>query len=186
MDGEVALRVSEEVPSADAADDFNLDGVFEAFKVGVETPIDAEDTETHYNLGIAYKEMGLLDDAVAEFDKAMRNPGRWVDSLTLKGTCLFEKGAFDQAEEVFKSGLAYPGLNTAERTSLHYEMGLLYEAWQRPLEALGSFQRAADADLFFRDVGEKVEALRKTLGLEAKDGKDDSGAKGNKSRVSYV
>jgi tetratricopeptide (TPR) repeat protein len=116
----------------------------------------------------------------------MKNPGRLVDSLTLKGTCLFEKGAFDQAEEVFKSGLVYPGLNAAERISLHYEMGLLYEACGRPLEALDSFQSAADADLFFRNVGEKIEALRKILGLDANTGNEDPGGKGSRSRVSYI
>lgn len=179
-------QAPEERMSLDETDRIDLDGVFDEFKIGVETPIDIEDTETHYNLGIAYKEMGLLDDAVAEFDKAMKNPVRLADSLTLKGTCLFEKGTFDQAEEVFKNGLAYPDLNPAERTSLHYEMGLLYEAWDRPLEALDSFQSAADADPFFRNVGEKVEALRKTIGLDAGDGKEETGAKGNKSRVSYV
>jgi hypothetical protein len=63
----------------------------------------------------------------------MKNPGRWIDSLTLKGTCLLEKGVFAQAEEVFKSGLVFPELKAAERISLHYEMGLLYEAWGRPL-----------------------------------------------------
>jgi tetratricopeptide (TPR) repeat protein len=167
-------------------DHLSLDGIVDDFKMNVETQIDAEDTETHYNLGIAYKEMGLFDDAVAEFDKAMKNPGRLVDSLTLKGTCLFEKGAFDLAEEVFKSGLVYPGLNVAERISLHYEMGLLYEAWGRPLEALDSFQSAADADLFFRNVGEKIEALRKILGLDANTGKEDPGSRGSRSRVSYI
>ena len=182
---EEAWREYEEMPGLAEVDHLSFDGG-DDFKKNVETQIDAEDTETHYNLGIAYKEMGLLDDAVAEFDKAMKNSGRLVDSLTLKGTCLFEKGAFDQAEEVFKSGLVYPGLNAAERISLHYEMGLLYEAWGRPLEALDSFQSAADADLFFRNVGEKIEALRKILGLDANTGNEDPGAKGNRSRVSYI
>ncbi len=168
------------------ADRVSHEEAFDEFRIAVDTPIDIEDTETHYNLGIAYKEMGLLDEAVAEFDKAMRNPGRMVDSLTLKGTCLFAKGDLAQAEKVFKSGLVYPGLSTAERVSLNYEMGLLYEAWGRPLEALDSFQAASDVDLFFRDVGEKIETLRKTLGLDVNTDKEDTGAGGNRSRVSYI
>jgi tetratricopeptide (TPR) repeat protein len=170
----------------ETADRVNHEESFDEFRIAVDTPIDIDDTETHYNLGIAYKEMGLLDEAVAEFDKAMRNPGRMVDSLTLKGSCLFAKGDLAQAEKVFKSGLVYPGLNTAERVSLYYEMGLLYEAWGRPLEALDSFQAAADVDLFFRDVGEKIETLRKNLGLDVNTDKEDTGAGGSRSRVSYI
>jgi tetratricopeptide (TPR) repeat protein len=88
---EEAWREHEELLGLNKVDRLSRDGVVDDFKKNVETQIDAEDTETHYNLGIAYKEMGLFDDAVAEFDKAMNNPGRLVDSLTLKGTCLFER-----------------------------------------------------------------------------------------------
>lgn len=160
-------------------------GAFADSQRGIETPIDVEDTESHYNLGIAYKEMGLLDEAIAEFDKAVNNPSRRVGCLTLKGICLAEKGAFDPAEEVFKSAMAHPGLSDGERISLLYELGLLYEGWDKPLEALDSFQSVADADLFFRDVGEKVEFLRKGLGLGAGD-ESESRPKGDKDRVSYV
>jgi tetratricopeptide (TPR) repeat protein len=130
--------------------------------------------------------MGLLDEAVAEFDKAVINPARRVGCLTLKGICLTEKGSPDLAEEAFKSAMAHPGLNDGERISLLYELGLLYEGWNKPLEALDSFQSVADADLFFRDVGEKVEALRKKLGLDAGEEDGESGPKGDKNRVSYV
>lgn len=184
---EGALRATEGLPGLEDVDRFRVDGIFSEFKRGIESQIDGEDTETHYNLGIAYKEMGLLEDAVAEFDKAMKNPGRTIDCLTLKGICLAELGAFDGAAEVFKSGLAYPELNNGERTSLHYELGLLFEAWGRPLDALDSFQCVADSDLFFRDVGEKIRELRKRLGLDDGVGAgDESGAKGSKDRVSYV
>ena len=153
---------------------------------GIETRIDVEDTESHYNLGIAYKEMGLLDEAVAEFDKALHNPARRLGCLMLKGICLVEKGSFDEAEDAFKSGMAHPGLSDSERISLLYELGLLYEGWNKPLEALDSFQSVADADLFFRDVGEKVAVLRKNLGMESGEDEDESGPKGDKNRVSYV
>jgi tetratricopeptide (TPR) repeat protein len=153
---------------------------------GVETELALEDTESHYNLGIAYKEMGLLDDAVSEFDKAGNDPARRVDCLTLKGICLAEQGAFAQAEEAFKSALAFPALTPAERISLNYEVGLLYQAWNRPLDALDCFQNVADADLFFRDAGEKIESLRKDLGLDNEVEEKTSAEKRKKSRISYV
>jgi tetratricopeptide (TPR) repeat protein len=153
---------------------------------GIETRIDVEDTESHYNLGIAYKEMGLLDEAVAEFDQAVHNPARRLGCLMLKGMCLVEKGSFDEAEDAFKSGMAHPGLSEGERISLLYELGLLYERWNKHLEALDSFQSVADADLFFRDVGEKVAVLRKKLGMDVGEVEGESRPKGDKNRVSYV
>ena len=163
-----------------------VEDLLKEFQKGVREHLDEKDFETHYNLGIAYKEMGLLDEAVAEFDKALHNPARRLGCLILKGICLVEKGAFDQAEAAFKSGMAHPGLSEGERISLLYELGLLYEGWNKPLEALDSFQSVVDADLFFRDVGEKVAVLRKKLGMEAGEDEDESGPKGDKNRVSYV
>jgi tetratricopeptide (TPR) repeat protein len=161
-------------------------GVFADSQKGIETAIDVEDTESHYNLGIAYKEMGLLDEAIAEFDKAMNNAGRRLDCLTLKGICLAEKGAFEQGEEALKAGLHHPGLSDDERISLLYEMALLYESWGRLLDALDSFQSVADVDLFYRDVGEKIRSLRKQLGLDDSEDGGESGPTGDKDRVSYV
>jgi tetratricopeptide (TPR) repeat protein len=116
----------------------------------------------------------------------VRNPARRLGCLMLKGICLLEKGSFDEAEDAFKSGMAHPGLSDGERISLLYELGLLYERWNKHLEALDSFQSVADADLFFRDVGEKVAVLRKKLGMDVGEVEGESRPKGDKNRVSYV
>ncbi len=144
--------------------------------------IDPEDAESHYNLGIAYKEMGLTDDAIAEFDKAMHNPGRALDALTLKGLCLLDQGAFAEAEEIFRSGLDNLPLSRAETTGLRFELGLLYQAWGRPEQALETFETVAAEDSFYRNVGEKLAALREELGR----GDGTGGRGGKKDRISYV
>jgi len=161
-----------------------LDGIFSEFKKGVEDQIGNEDAESHYNLGIAYKEMGLLDDAVAEFEKAMAHPDRTVDCLTLKGICLAEGGKLAAAQEVFRAGLKLSELNPEEIASLHYELGLLAEKTEHPMEALEHFQAVSDADSFFRDVGEKIRQLRRELGLESEEGGETPS--GSKNRVSYL
>ncbi|MEZ4598935.1 MAG: tetratricopeptide repeat protein [Syntrophotaleaceae bacterium] len=163
-----------------------LDGSLSEFKKGLENQISAEDTETHYNLGIAYKEMGLLDDAIEQFEKAMLDPGRRVDCLTLKGVCLVQKGEFEKAVEAFKAGLALDDLKNEERTCFHYELGILYQSWQRPLEALESFQCVAEAEPFFRDVESRIKDLRKELGLAEDEGAEGSGGKSSKNRISYI
>jgi tetratricopeptide (TPR) repeat protein len=163
-----------------------LDGSLSEFKKGLENQIGSEDTETHFNLGIAYKEMGLFDDAVEQFDKAMHDPLRRIDCLTLKGICLIEKGAFERAVKVFKTGLALVDIKAEERTSLYYELGLLYQSWGRSLEALDSFQCVADVEPFFREVETKIRALRKELGLDDNGGSENSGNGSGKNRVSYI
>lgn len=143
-------------------DKYGLDGVFSEFKKGIGRQLDEEDTETHYNLGIAYKEMGLLDDAIAEFRVAARDPQREVDCLTLLGICHREKGEFKAAEELLLRGLAGKGRAPEEVLSLKYELALLYEAEGRGEDALKAFREVADINPSFRETGKKAAGL---LGL---------------------
>ncbi len=182
---DIDILADEDQAGFGAADGTEVFG-FADSQMGVETEIDVDDAESHYSLGIAYKEMGLLDDAVKEFDQAMKNPSRVVDCLTLKGVCLLEKGAFDAAEETLKEALACDGLSDEQRLSLDYELGLAYQASNFPEQALECFQRVADVDLFYRQAGEKLKSLREQLGLGPESDQEDSTAKGNKDRVSYV
>ena len=162
---------------------FRVDGVVSDGR-GVEPQIDENDVESHYNLGIAYKEMGLFEDAATEFDYAMRHPSRRIDCLTLKGICQVDLGRFEAAEATFKAGLADRNLSSDGRMSLYYELGLLLEGRGRLEEALEAYQQVADLDLFYRNIGDKLQTLKNRLGVT--NGVDGSGAKGNKDRVSYV
>ncbi len=156
-------------------------------KKRVKTGVEVEDPETHFNLGIAYKEMGLLDDAIGEFDKAMRAPARAASCLILKGMCLLEKGERKKAEETLKTGLAGTGFSEEDRISLHFELGEIYEGGNQFSEALDCFKYVAERDRFHRNASERVDVLRQRLGLENDD--NDAGAAkagGRKNRVSYV
>ncbi len=177
---ESAFDAGSEMESLDERDLSRLDGLLSEFKKGVERQVSQEDTETHYNLGIAYKEMGLLDDAIAEFDRVQRgDPKRASDCLTLKGICYAERGEFPQAEKAFREGLALPQLSPPEQLSIFYELGMVYQAWGRSEEALKSFEQVSGADAGFRDVAEKLEELRQQA-------VDREQAGGGKSRISYV
>jgi len=149
------------------------------------TELDSGDTESHYNLGIAYKEMGLHDDAVAEFNKASSDPSRQVDCLTLKAQCFLELGNYETAEKTLRQALALEKVSQEERVTLHYELGLFYRTVGRPLEALESFQGVAEYDLFFRDVGEIIKSLRKELNLDD-ESDDEENVRRNRDRISFV
>ena len=181
-----AFDATEGLEGVDESDRFQFDGVFSEFKKGVDSQIEGEDAEAHYSLGIAYKEMGLLDDAIVEFEKTMKNPARYVDGLTAKGICLAEKGSFENAEHTFKTGLAKDGLDSEERISIYYELGLLYEVWGKPGEAFECFKRVAAADSFFRNVAEKLSALSQELGVASPAAKDEGSGRSKKDRISFV
>jgi tetratricopeptide (TPR) repeat protein len=146
--------------------------------------LDSSDTESHYNLGIAYKEMGLYDDAVAEFEKAFRDPARAVDCKILMGQCHVDAGNAEAAIETFRGGLAIEGLNDEAQKTLNFELGMAYQQDGKLLEALECFQQVAEKDHFFRDVAELIKTLRVELGLDDSD--DNGGPQGDRDRVSYV
>lgn len=161
------------------------------FRTDVDEQIAADDLESHYNLGIAYREMGLFDDAIVEFSKAENDPVRFVDCLTLKGLCHVDKGEFEKSEEAFKTALSGDSLDDGQKLSIYYELGILYEGWERPLDALDSFQFVADCDLFFRDVADRIESLRNSLGMTDETGVTDNGKTDEvsvetKDRISFL
>lgn len=162
-----------------------LDGSLSAFKKGLADAVAPDDIESHFNLGIAYKEMGLLDEAIEEFDKSMAHPSRHIDALTLKSLCLAARGNFAGAADLFRQGLDHDRLKDQERLNLYFELGLLYVAWSRPLDALESFQRVADVDPFFREASEQVRQLRRQLGLDG-DEPGGSGQGPGQSRVTFL
>lgn len=145
---------------------------------GVVTVITDDDTESSYNLGIAYKEMGLLEDAILEFAKAERNPDRKVDCLLLKADCLIAQQKFEAAEEMLTIGLSDRALTSKDRVVIYYQTGLLYEAWNRYSDALSSYQVVADNDVTFRDVRSKINELKELV--------DDGGGSFESNRVSYL
>ncbi len=152
------------IADEDAADSgpsgkYTLDGLFSAFKQGVDRQLDQGDTETHYNLGIAYKEMGLYDDAIAEFQAASLGTDRVADCLTLQGICYRDKGDSASAEEAFRKGLAMAGLSTEEALSLKYELALLLENTDRVGDALQLYREVRQVDAGFREVGAKIAVM---------------------------
>ncbi|HSS00321.1 MAG TPA: tetratricopeptide repeat protein, partial [Kofleriaceae bacterium] len=127
--------------------------------VMLEKPLDDGDSVTHYDLGLAYKEMALYDDAIKSFEKVLRAPGREVQCRVMMGMCLREQGNPSEAIHQFKQGLhAEP--TERERQSLYYEIGITYETIGDDSEALYYLEMVLKRDPHFADAALRAEALR--------------------------
>ncbi|MCS6798517.1 MAG: tetratricopeptide repeat protein [Myxococcota bacterium] len=155
----LALELGPEATTSTQNDAIDVDAVFEQFKKGVAEQVGVEDSDTHFDLGIAYKEMGLLDDAIAEFDLARRSPHRECMAYTMMGICYVEKGMLAEAIGHFKKGLYAEHKTEREELGLYFELGAAYEAMQDVKEALYYFQKVHKRDPTFRDVGARIQAL---------------------------
>ncbi len=140
--------------------------------VMLERPVEENDAETHYDLGLAYKEMGLLDEAIKAFEKALRAPGREVQCRVMIGMCHRDMNNPSEAIMQFKQGLhAEP--QERERQSLHYEIGMTYEAMGDFGEALYYFEMVTKRDPGFADAGARADKLRSRVGRGVRPADDD-------------
>jgi tetratricopeptide (TPR) repeat protein len=140
--------------------------------VMLEKPLDDGDSDTHYDLGLAYKEMTLLDEAIKAFEKALRAPGREVQCRVMIGMCMRDMGNPSEAIQQFKQGLhAQP--SERERQSLYYEIGVTYEALGDDAEALYYFEMVLKRDPGFADASLRAERLRLRGGRAVQPHDDD-------------
>ncbi|MBI4542113.1 MAG: tetratricopeptide repeat protein [Gemmatimonadetes bacterium] len=151
------LRIEDEEPSGDEQKDFAQ--MLAAFKKGIEANVGEEDFQSHYDLGVAYKEMGLLDEAIAEFQKALRSTEGRLRSSEALGLCFFEKGQFAVAETILRRALELPAASDAARLGLLYWLGRTLEEQGKAQEALGAYNRVFAVDIDFQDVNRRVEML---------------------------
>src|SRR2546426_2672525 len=93
------------------------------FKQGIDENIDEADFQSHYDLGIAFKEMGLLDEAIAELQKALRAPEGKLKSSEALGLCFIEKGAHVVAESILRRARELPASGGQERVAILYSLG---------------------------------------------------------------
>jgi tetratricopeptide (TPR) repeat protein len=140
--------------------DSGLAEIFKEFKKGVDKQLGQEDYDTRYNLGIAYKEMGLVDEAIAEFQLAAKDERRLLECSSMLGICFLDKGMPKLAIKWFEKGLRAPGRSDEEYLGLRYDLASAHEAAGDLGTALGIFTELYGQDANFRDVASKVRELR--------------------------
>ena len=139
----------------------DVEEVFAKFKEGVSKQLSVDDGQAHYDLGLAYKEMGLLKDSISEFEIAARDPKLECVARSMVGYINVERGDLKDAVTAFQKGLAARVRTPEQETVLCFEIGSVYENMRQPKDALSFFQRVARRDPNYRDVQERIRRLTK-------------------------
>jgi len=142
-----------------APEEQSLEEIVEGFKKGMAETLSAEDFDTHYNLGIAYREMGLIDEAISEFQLAAKDPRYLVDCCSFLASCFIEKGFPELAVKWYNEGLSSPIITEDETLGLVYELGDLYMSIGKTEEARSRFVEIYGVNSGYRDVGTKLTEL---------------------------
>jgi tetratricopeptide (TPR) repeat protein len=147
-----------------------LKEVFDEFRAELgEMGAEDEDLETHYNLGIAFREMGLLEEAISEFQKVAKANDRGrafrytMQCCTLLGLAFMEKGQPAIAAIWYERALKTPGMDPESTLALRYDLGVAQESAGEPEAALKSFSQVYAMNIDYRDVAERIAALQKPI-----------------------
>jgi tetratricopeptide (TPR) repeat protein len=145
-----------------------LKEVFDEFRAELgEMGAEDEDLETHYNLGIAFREMGLLEEAIGEFQKVAKANDRGkafryaMQCSTLLGLAFMEKGQPSIAAIWYERALTTPGIDSESKLALRYDLGVAQESAGELDAALKSFSQVYAVNIDYRDVAERITSLQK-------------------------
>ncbi len=137
----------------------SLEEIVEGFKKGVAEHLSPTDYDTHFNLGIAYREMGLLDEAIGEFQVAAKDPGHLVLCCSMLGLCFLDKGLPELAVKWYSRGLEAPNLAEEDHLGLLYDLGCAYLAVDDKASAYKAFVDLYGINNGYRDVVARIEEL---------------------------
>jgi tetratricopeptide (TPR) repeat protein len=159
---------SSSVPAPTAETLNELAEVFQEFREELgELGEEDEDLETHYNLGIAYREMGLLDEAIGEFQRVAKavakgKPFRYtMNCSTMLGLTFMDKGEPKVAALWYQRALEVPGLEQESILALRYDLGLALDEAGEEKAALDSFRQVYAMNIDYRDVADRIASLQK-------------------------
>jgi tetratricopeptide (TPR) repeat protein len=143
-----------------------LSDMFAEFKEDAEAGAsEVEDPDTHYNLGVAFREMGLMDEAIGELQKVCHAIDKGVpfsqvmQAYTWLAQCLVDKGVPAASYRWYEKALKI-STDEEQRLSLHYDLANAYEAAGDRPSALQHFMEVYGSNIDYRDVAERIKALR--------------------------
>ena len=150
--------VEYEAPTGDEQADFAR--MLSQFKTKIAQNVAADDVRAHHDLGMAYKEMGLIEEAIEEFQAALRASRDHLPTYELLGQCFIEKGQPEAAVRALQRALGLGVDVEDELLGIYYFLGRAYEQTGNKESAVEYYDRVFSLDINFMDVTERLRALR--------------------------
>jgi tetratricopeptide (TPR) repeat protein len=126
----------------------------------ITSDIDEGDLKSHYDMGMAYIEMQLFDEAIKELQIAAGADEMKLSSLEMIGLCFISKQEPRLAVKQLERGLAIADSMGKENLGIHYNLGMAYEALGEIEKAREHFEQVYIVDVTFRDIEEKIKKMR--------------------------
>ncbi|MEW6442527.1 MAG: tetratricopeptide repeat protein [bacterium] len=146
------------------AERLEFQDLFSTFKEGIREQVGRGDHETHYNLGIAYQEMGLYDEAIQELELACGDPAMRPDAHFLMGRCSAESQRWEEALAYYQKALDAENLELEKSRGIRYELGMALRAVGRDADALRTFQQIREEADHYRDTDRQIEEILQASG----------------------
>lgn len=159
----VKFSVAETEPAAASEESLSIGDIIEEFKEGVFKTVSQEDYASHYELGIAYKEMELLEESIMEFQIASKGQAEKLKALEMLGICFLEKEEPQFAVRQFEQGLAVPGHDPEQYLGMHYHMATACERLDDLENAVKHLDEVYLVDAKFMDTAARLKALKAKL-----------------------
>jgi tetratricopeptide (TPR) repeat protein len=157
---ERAVRESQSPPAGGAPVD--VESVFEKFKAGVKRRVAENDSSTHFELGVAYKQMNLLDDAILELELASKDDLHECACYAVIGSIYVENELWAQASKALSRALNAVQRTAEQETSLYYDLGHVAEQSGNGDQAAYYFQQALRRNPQYRDAKQRLERARES------------------------
>jgi tetratricopeptide (TPR) repeat protein len=103
--------------------------------------------------------MGLLEEAISEFQKALRDEDTRLRAAEALGLCFYEKGQLQVAATVMRRAVDAEKSGDETKVGLLYWLGLCEEEQLKTADALMYYQRVLAVDINFKDVGDRINSI---------------------------
>jgi len=164
--GEVLRTEIEDEKKSDSIQ--SIEGLISQFRREVFESIGEGDFRSRYDLGVAYKGMGLYQEAVEEFEIAAKDPELRLKAYEMIGSCFLERGKADDAVKILSAGLKITNRPAREYFGIHFLLGNCYEKMKKMKEALKSYMYAYKLDKTVPDLTRRINDLKNKYLAEAK------------------